>query len=69
MDRLTEDSIQRHLDTFGREMQELQKEQREEKELGKERIIKKKLIQVNRIYDSLIQLRTAIRTEKEKQDI
>lgn len=69
MDRLTEDSLQRHLDTFGRELQELQKEQREEKDVTKEKIIKRKLVQVHRIYDSLIQVRTIIRVEKEKQDV
>ena len=69
MDRLTEDNLNRHLETFGREFDELRKEKKDCKEIQKERCITKKMTQVQRINDALFQIRTILRTEKEKQDI
>jgi len=69
MDRLTEDNLNRHLETFGRELDELRKEKKDCKEIQKERSITKKMTQVQRINDALFQIRTILRTEKEKQDI
>ncbi len=69
MDRLTEDNLNRHLETFGRELDELRKEKKDCKEIQKERSLTKKMTQVQRINDALFQIRTILRTEKEKQDI
>ncbi len=69
MDRLTEDNLNRHLETFGRELDELRKEKKDCKAIQKERSLTKKMTQVQRINDALFQIRTILRTEKEKQDI
>ncbi len=69
MDRLTEDNLNRHLETFGKELDELRKEKKECKDIKKEQVISNKQTQVQRINDALFRIRTILRKEKEKEDI
>ena len=69
MDRLTEINIDRHLETFGKELDELRKEKKNCKDMAKEKSITRKMNEVQRINDALFKIRTICRTEKEKQDI